>query len=733
MLSGKIRKLRALFLLTTALAFVAHAADSMAQSSWRFFGHDLGNSHHANTESKISPATVGDLQIKWVYETTGEFEPDIFGRINGDVTVPPAYVGGVLYFPDWAGNLHAVDAKTGETVWKKYMPLAYSQPGKFMFFSRNTPAVKGNRLILGSKKHLAIDTCPQNAPNCVPNDGAVVVAIDRQTGELLWSTLVDSHPASQVTGSAVIHGNTVIVPIASWEEELALSSSAQQYGGDPTEPYPCCTFRGSVVALDLRTGEVLWQRFMSPGNDVPEGILEPGEKGFFGVSVYSGSPSIDVSRGHVYVSTGNNYIVPSKAVQCELVRRGLATSGPELPAGVTCDTLNEYVGNYVDSMLALDLKSGEVKWSFGAREYDPWVHSCAYPDFYLSGFPPILAGNSQVPLEGQLSNCNFLAGPDFGFGQAPMILNGVKMHGKGKGKGKKSKGKKSKGISRRDLVGAGEKSGVFWMLDADTGELVWSSQVGPGGILGGMQWGSATDGEVIYTANTNANNASRDRNKPYYANPFVSPYAGFSGYPGYPTFGNDQPPCIPFGAPCEYSGVREAWTLVNPSSDIVPDGISTWFDGDSIRTSTGFWSALDATTGEILWQRPLPTGGRLPVDEFIEMDNQPGTIHTSVTLANGVVFSSGAYDGQGLMLALDAANGEILWSFNAQYAGKNGGSIEASPTVVNGKVYWGTGGSKGGVFSTPFLSQISGLPGLSVGGAELRGNKVYAFELPKDD
>lgn len=74
---------------------------------------DLGNTHFAKTESRISPATVGGLQLKWVYETTGKLEPDPFGRLNGDATAPPAVVDGTLDFTDWAGNLHAVDAETG--------------------------------------------------------------------------------------------------------------------------------------------------------------------------------------------------------------------------------------------------------------------------------------------------------------------------------------------------------------------------------------------------------------------------------------------------------------------------------------------------------------------------------------------------------------------------------------------------------------------------------------------
>jgi polyvinyl alcohol dehydrogenase (cytochrome) len=55
----------------------------------------------------------------------------------------------------------------------------------------------------------------------------------------------------------------------------------------------------------------------------------------------------------------------------------------------------------------------------------------------------------------------------------------------------------------RQLVGAGAKSGIYWALDAQTGAIVWSSEAGPGSTLGGIEWGTATDGKRIYIAEGN--------------------------------------------------------------------------------------------------------------------------------------------------------------------------------------------------------------------------------------
>jgi len=683
-------------ILTTWCGVVA-AAGEANPGGWPVFGGNLSNTHYAATERQISPASVGRLRVKWVYQTTPDFSASPFPNTNGDVGVPPAVRDGILYFPDWAGYLHAVRASDGSLVWKKFLPLDYSRPGKFMMLSRNTPAVAGDRLIIGSEKHYLLQTCPQAAPACIPNTGAVVAAINRQTGDLLWSTRVDSHPAAKITSSPIVVGKQVIVGVSSWEEELSVSSSAAQFGGDPAAPYPCCSFRGSVVSLDLVDGHVNWQTFTTPGANVPAGLLGPGEVGFFGAVVYGSSPSVDFKRGQVYVGTGNNYVVPKKVEQCE--RHRIDPAGfpaPELPAGLTCENLNDQVGNHFDSMLALDLRSGRIRWAFHARAYDSWVHACAFPDFYLIGFPPLLGAGAPPA---NLANCPSLPGPDFGFGQSPMLMDNVVMPDG----------------TRRDIVGAGEKSGIFFALDPDTGKPIWSTRVGPGGILGGMQWGSATDGRVIYTANSNSNNAGRDRNLPFYSNP-LDPI-----YPGYPGFGNTN---TQFSGPGFGGG---AWTLINPPSDTVPDDISTFLEDGKLKTITGFWSALDAATGRILWQRPLPTEARPPVSSHFTTTPSGGALHGSVTLANGVLFGGGS-DGQGSLFAMDARTGRILKSFHAQFEGRNGGSIEASPAVVDGVVYWGTGASRGGILSAPFLQAVTGLP-FTTGGAELRNNKLYAFDL----
>src|SRR6266850_2014248 len=144
-----------------------------------------------------------------------------------------------------------------------------------------TPTVDGDQLIIGdilnSKK---------------VHNGANVISVDRETGTLRWMTQVDAHPAAEITGSPVVFDGVVYIGVSSNEETLAL---------DPA--YPCCSFRGSIVALDAKTGEMLWKTF-----DMPDNGGQPG--GYSGGAIWQ-PPAIDPKRGTLFVGTGNNYTAPA--------------------------------------------------------------------------------------------------------------------------------------------------------------------------------------------------------------------------------------------------------------------------------------------------------------------------------------------------------------------------------------------------------------------------------------
>jgi polyvinyl alcohol dehydrogenase (cytochrome) len=150
------------------------------------------------------------------------------------------------------------------------------------------------------------------------------------------------------------------------------------------------------------------------------------------------------------------------------------------------------------------------------------------------------------------------------------------------------------------VVTAGQKNGDYWQVDPGTGKVLWRTTVGPAGLHGGVEWGSATDNKRIYLSQANSNHT-------------------------------------PF-------------TLMNGQT-----------------TSNGFFAALDAQTGKILWETADPTANETP---------------GAVTVANGVMYATSI---SGAMFALDGATGKILWSYQGQ------GSANAGPAVADGTVYWGNG------------------------------------------
>jgi len=392
-------------LLITGLAL------AVGGGNWLTAGNDRQNTRYQKSESKIGVDNAADLAVKWVYET------------GGDVSATPAVDGETVYVPDWAGNLFAIDRNTGLARWVVSIPAVTGVPGDK---ARATPAITEDKLIIGTQGPFG--------------GGGLVLAFNKFTGELIWATTADSHPAAVITQSATVFDGRVYVGVSSQEELFAAFVPG----------YSCCSFRGSMLALDLETGAILWKTYMAP-------------EGYSGSAVWGSSPAIDTKRGQLYIATGNNYSVPPDVLAC------VAAAGDDSGAAAACLPAD----NHFDTILALDLKTGAINWATRAIPYDAWNADC-------------------IPFFGDGSNCPSPAGPAYDFAQAPALFK-VQPGGKGK---------------PYDLVGVGQKSGQYWALDPATGQVIWVTQAGPGGMAGGLQWGSAVDGQRVFTANANSEAAS---------------------------------------------------------------------------------------------------------------------------------------------------------------------------------------------------------------------------------
>ena len=238
-------------------------------------------------------------------------------------------------------------------------------------------------------------------------------AIDLATRRIVWTVRPDAHPQATITGAIRLHKGRLYVPISSLEVVAAMDGA-----------YACCTFRGAVAALDAKTGTTVWKTYTIAEEPKVQGTNRAGvnQLGPSGAPVWS-TPTIDEKRGRLYIGTGENY---------------------SHPATTTSDTI-----------MALDLASGQIVWKFQATENDIWNAACP------SG-----------------PNCPVNTGPDYDFGAAPILVE------------------LSDG---RALVLAGQKSGNVYGLDPDkSGAVVWKAKPGRGGIMGGVHWGMATDGKTLF-------------------------------------------------------------------------------------------------------------------------------------------------------------------------------------------------------------------------------------------
>ena len=464
-----------LLLLTSAITGVilfANSDDSPRQ--WAGMGQNVANWRSQPAEEKISRSNVASLSVKWTF-TTGS-----------DVSATPTVVGDAVYFPDWAGNLYAVSKNDGHEIWSHKISEYNKHIGSI---SRVSPAVHGDDVIIGDI------VSPNNA-----HDGANLMAVNRQTGNLSWIAHVDSHPAAIITGSPVVAGDVVYVGISSNEEALAV-----------TPTYPCCSFRGSVVALDADTGRLLWKSYTLPDN-------------FGGTDGYSGNaiwqpPAIDMARGVLYVGTGNNYEVPDSVKTC--------IGQNEMASQPSCFAADDYY----DSALALDLTTGQVRWSRRLQGVDVWTVAC-----------------SRSP---NAASCPLPKSPDYDFsGSGPNLLP--------------------------EIVGFGQKSGMYWALNPETGEIVWSTVVGPGATLGGIEWGTATDGERIYAAVTNSGK---------------KPYKLIDGR------------TITWGAwsALDVATGRILWQTADPDRALDMGSVSVANGVVYAPSMSGKMHALDSSTGKVLW------------------------------------------------------------------------------------------------------------------------------------
>ena len=295
---------------------------------WNGWGNGSSNTRFAK-DGGLTAQDLPKLKLKWA-----------FGY--ADVTsarAQPSLVGNRLFVASDSGDVHALDPRTGCTYWS-YRAEATVRTG-LLVAPYTSPAGNGWVVFFGDLK-------------------ANAYAVDATTGQAIWVRKIDDHPYSAITGTPTYYEGRVFVPVQGLNEEVQ--------GGRPE--YECCTFRGSVSAIDVNTGNVVWKTY-TIGERQSRGTNGAGKRqwGPAGAGIWS-APTIDARRGVVYVSTGNGYADP-----------------PQL---------------MTDAVVALDLENGNVRWSRQFTANDAWTLGCR-------------ATNPDNP------NCPATLGPDHDFSASPSL------------------------------------------------------------------------------------------------------------------------------------------------------------------------------------------------------------------------------------------------------------------------------------------------------------------------
>ena len=351
--------------------------------AWSGWSPTITNTRFQSAErAGLSAADVPRLKLKWA-----------LGFPDASVAwSSPTVAGGRLYVGSQNGTVYSLDAKTGCIHW------TFSAAG-------------------GVRTAIAVGARVGNSAALIyfGDTAANAYAVNADTGRVVWTRRVDDHPLARITGSPTLHAGRLYVPVASYEESQ---------GSDPR--YPCCSFRGSVSALDAATGQVIWKTTMIPDPLERRGTSTAGVPlwGPSGSGIWS-APTVDEGRRRVYVATGNAYSAPAHAS--------------------------------TNAVVALDLDTGSIRWM---RQMTPG-------DVYLSN---CRAGNP---------NCPEVNGPDHDFGSPPVLAR----------------------AGGRDVLVIAQKSGMAFALDPQhEGEVMWEYRAGQGGVLGGLEWGAAVDGDHAYFA-----------------------------------------------------------------------------------------------------------------------------------------------------------------------------------------------------------------------------------------
>jgi polyvinyl alcohol dehydrogenase (cytochrome) len=304
--------------------------DPSRRGGWNGWGNGVANTRF-QPNGGLTAADLPKLKLKWAFGYS----------VVTSARAQPILAGGRLFVASENTEVHALDPKTGCTHWT-FKAQAGVRTALSAAPYKSAGGQSGYAVFFGDSR-------------------ANVYAVDADSGRQIWIRKIDDHRAAAITGAPTVHGGRVYVGVQGLGEE----------GQGGNAKYECCTFRGSVSALDANTGAVVWKTYTmdepKPRAKNKNGVQQWGPAG---AGIWA-APTVDAKRNMVYVATGNNYAEPSTRMS--------------------------------DAVIALDMNSGTVKWVNQLTPNDNWTLGCQ-------------AENPDNP------NCPAKLGPDFDFSASPSLV-----------------------------------------------------------------------------------------------------------------------------------------------------------------------------------------------------------------------------------------------------------------------------------------------------------------------
>ncbi len=267
---------------------------------------------------------VPRLKLKWAYAFAGDISA--FDQ--------PTVIDGHVFVGSAGGTVQALRADSGCLEWT---------------FEANGPVRSALVAAPVGKRHMLLFS----------DLNGWTYGVDAETGKQVWRKRLEDHEAARLTGASIMHDGVLYVGAASWEETRSLNPQ-----------YPCCTFRGSVSALRVADGSTVWKTYTI--RDVPKETgktaIGTPQIGPSGAGVWS-TPTLDLKRGLLYVTTGDNYSQPAT------------------------DTS--------DAVMAMDLKDGHIVWTRQTFPGDAYNSACGVKD---------------------KTNCPTDSGPDYDYGSSAILV-----------------------------------------------------------------------------------------------------------------------------------------------------------------------------------------------------------------------------------------------------------------------------------------------------------------------